>query len=178
MVPLGVCGRGAGTGSRAGAAGAAGALGGGRTDAEDAGLEALALDEVDLERTAGLVALGVGVLLGRGDEVVGEVVLVVTEALVVGGAELDRVEVGHHRAPVTDDRGAVVHGAPDGRGDLDGLDLRLERLREGTVDSLGQTVLDTVDESHAVSSFVMRACRWALHRNRVTRARPQPTGGG
>jgi hypothetical protein len=50
---------------------------------------------------------------------------------------------------VAEERGTVVHGAADRRGDLDGLDLRLESLGEGTVDSLGEPVLDPVDDSHA-----------------------------
>ena len=89
-------------------------------------------------------------LLGRCDEVLGELVLVVAEPLVVGLAELDRVEVGHHGAPVPEQGGPVVHRAPDRRGDLDRLDLGLERLGEGAVDSLGEPVLDSVDDSHAV----------------------------
>ena len=121
----------------------------GRLDADEV---ALALDELDLEGPARLVALRVGMLLGGRHEVVGEVVLVVAEPLVVGLAQLDRVEVGDHGPAVAEQCCAVVHGPADRGGDLDRLDLRLERLGEGTVDSLGETVLDTVDDSHAVSS--------------------------
>ena len=87
-------------------------------------------------------------LLGGGDQLVLELLVVAAEAVVVGVGELDGVEVGHDRAALAEHGGAVVHGAADGGGDLDRLDLGLERAREGTVDGTLEALLDAVEQSH------------------------------
>lgn len=115
---------------------------------KDAGLEVGALEQGHLERAGGLVALRVGVLHGRGDELVGQVGLELLEAVVVGGGQLDRVDVRDHRATGAEQGSTPVHRAADGARDLDRLDLGLERFGEGTVHCLRQAVLDPVHDSH------------------------------
>ncbi len=87
-------------------------------------------------------------LLGRGDELLLELLVIAGEALVVGVGELDGVEVGDDGATLTHDGGPVVHGPADRAGDLDGLDLGLEGTREDAVDGTLEPVFDPVEQTH------------------------------
>ncbi len=121
----------------------------GRPHPKNPGLQLRVAVEGDLDGAAGLVALRVGVLLRSGDQLVGEGLLVAGEAFEVGAGQLDRVEVRHHRAAVAHHGGAVVHRAADRGGELDRLDLGLERLGKGAVDRSLQAALDLVEQSHS-----------------------------
>jgi len=87
-------------------------------------------------------------LLGRGDELIGQHVRKTHQALEVGGRQLDGEQVGDEGAPVADHRGPVVHGTAHGGRDLHRLDLRFERLGEGTMNRSLESALDTVEQSH------------------------------
>ena len=97
------------------------------------------------------LALLVGVLLGARDELVVEFVTPGREAVVVGGGELDREEVGHDGALAAADGGcAVVHGAADAGGDLDRLHVTFECAREDAVDGALELALHAFEEAHAL----------------------------
>jgi len=94
------------------------------------------------------VAVGHRVLGGLLGELVGEDVEAGLEGVEVGVRGVDG-EVVRCDDPLSGDGlDVVVHGAPDGRRDVDGLDPRPEHAREGAVDAALDGALKAVEDAH------------------------------
>ena len=131
---------------------------------EDAGLELVVLAEVDLHRTEQRVALLGGVVAHEGGELGLERLLEDRQAPVVVLGELDVEDVGDDGAVAVDDGGPVADLPLEGRGDLDGLHLGLERAGERAVHEAVEGVLEPFQQSHESSASqgsVIRADRAA-----------------
>ena len=89
------------------------------------------------------VALLLGVVADHAGQLVAELAGVGAEPLVVRRAQLDDEVIGYDGPVAVPDRRVVVALALEGAGDLDGLDLGLEHLREGAVDQTFETLLET-----------------------------------
>ena len=118
---------------------------------EQPGLELVVEGQGDGRAADEGVALLLGVLPDHRGELVGQGRGIDREAVVVVRAEVDDEHVGHHGAPAAHHGSALVHLALQRCGDLDRLDLGLERASEGTVDHPVEPLLESVEQTHRAS---------------------------
>jgi hypothetical protein len=112
------------------------------------GVQIVGMLEVHLDRADEGVALLLSVIPHHGRQFTTELLDVRAEALVVVLAELDDEVVRNHRSVTVPDRRVVVALALERARDLDGLDIRLERLGEGAVDQALEPLLELFQWTH------------------------------
>ncbi|EGJ75983.1 hypothetical protein STTU_3195 [Streptomyces sp. Tu6071] len=133
-------------------------------DAVEAGVEVLGTFQVDLDGTHERVPLLLRVVAHHARQLVAELPGVRAEALEVGGAQLDDEVVGHDGPVTVPDRRVVVALALERSGDLDGLHLGLEDLREGAVDQTFEALLEPFHDSHEGTSQAVLVAVLRLYR--------------
>jgi hypothetical protein len=124
----------------------------------DVEVEVLLEDHLDVP--AQLVALLGRVLPDDLGELLGEGLGVDREPVVVVAGQLHDEVIGNDRAALADDRRAVVQLTLQRAGDLHGLNVGFERLREGSAHQSFETALEALENSHVHLLAETCPARW------------------